>query len=205
MLRPLLIWEKEVKQQSEWQQCSRSPRRSARCSAGFALFRRSRGPLWDRTLPTAVESIAVGRTSCWERAGPGWRRTKGLRCFQVSRAARDARGKRLFPHARAARGTSRSSTEQRPTEQSWSTGKRRRQQWDAGPGSWAAAELRMLEAGKEQRAGSLQPHKAETSSRSPSGVEPPPAEVQNAGSGRGVALHPAVTCCHISQASLETN
>lgn len=81
----------------------------------------SRGSVWERTLPTAVRSIAVGRTSCWERAGPGWRRTKGLRCFQVSRAARDARRKRLFPHARAAGGTSRSSTEQRPTEQSRST------------------------------------------------------------------------------------
>lgn len=47
------------------------------------------------------------------------------------------------PRARAARGTSRSSTEQRPSEQSCSAGKRQRQpeqQWDTGPGAAAAAE-----------------------------------------------------------------
>ncbi|XP_041323050.1 uncharacterized protein LOC121353351 [Pyrgilauda ruficollis] len=92
----------------------------------------------------AVPERRRGEDELLGEGSPGWR-TKGLRRFQVSRAARDARGKRLFPQGRAARGTSRSSTEQRPSEQSWSTGKRRRQRSSSG--------IQGQEAGQQQTEG----------------------------------------------------
>lgn len=47
--------------------------------------------------------------------------------------------------------------------------------------------------------------KAMTSSRIPSCSGNLPSEMPSAGSGRGVASLPAVTCCHSSQTSLEAN
>lgn len=106
LLWPLLIWEKEVKQQKKLQQypsavLPRLPggdRGPSRVSARFALLLEDpggRGPAWERRCPTAVWSIVMGRTSCRERAGlGGWKRTKGLGRFQgKQRNNMDARGK----------------------------------------------------------------------------------------------------------------
>lgn len=64
-------------------------------------------------------------------------------------------------------------------------------------------QQRVLQAGKEQRPGHSSLGKALSSCRILLALEP--SEMQNAGWGTGVASHPAVTCCHISPASLEAD
>lgn len=109
--------------------------------------------------------------SCW-REQPRVEENRGTEALPGEQSSEGCPGKRLFPRAGAARGTSRSSTEQRPSEQSCSTGQRQRQpeqQWDTGPGGRAAAAQG---AGGREGAETwpLQPGKALSSCRIPSGT-----------------------------------
>lgn len=101
----------------------------------------------------------------------------------MSRAARDAQGKRLLPPARAAGGTSGAALNKDQLNKAGALGR-------VG-GSWStAADVRMLEQERSSDLAHCSLGKAVTSSRTLLAVQPLPAEMQNAASGRGVASHP---------------
>lgn len=114
----------------------------------------------------------MGRRS-W-KSSPGWRRTKGLRHFQVSRAARDAQGSSCSHRPELPEALPGAALNKDQVNKAAALGR--------GRGSWSSSgtqgqeagqqqqQQRVLEAGKEQRPGHSSLGKALSSCRIPSGT-----------------------------------